>query len=73
MSIDMNSAHDHRSVRDGQGAPVTCLACGCRLEHDFATESWFHFGRHGGRDARGDRVECVDLPHDVWGRPALAA
>jgi hypothetical protein len=60
-----------RAVRDGQLGPVTCAACGCRLE---AAEDglWVHFGRLGGRDARGCRVECIDLDHLVNGR-VLAA
>jgi hypothetical protein len=63
-----------RSVRDGQGAPVTCAACGCRLEHSTASEpaTWFHFGRFAGRDARGCRVACVELAHDGFGLPAIA-
>jgi hypothetical protein len=63
----------YRVVRDGQGAPVTCAACGCRLElsaSDPAT--WFHFGRFAGRDARGCRVPCVELGHDEMGLPATA-
>lgn len=63
------------AVREGQLAPVTCHACGCRLE---AVESrdgveWFHYGRLGGRDARGDRVACIDAAHDAEGHAALAA
>lgn len=60
-----------RAVRDGQLGPVTCAACGCRLE---AAEDgmWVHFGRLGGRDARGCRVECIDLDHTANGR-VLAA
>ena len=55
------------AVRDGQGAPVTCAACGCRLS---ATgEAWFHFNPLGGRDARGCRVNCADAAHDAAGRP----
>lgn len=78
MTNDSGSDHDHRqdrSVRDGQIAPVTCDACGCRLEAVEGPEgvSWFHFGRLGGRDARGDRVVCLDAPHDAGGRTALAA
>jgi hypothetical protein len=63
------------AVRAGQLAPVTCGACGCRLEAMESEESvaWFHFGRLGGRDARGDRVACIDAPHDAEGRAALAA
>jgi hypothetical protein len=63
------------AVRDGQLAPVTCNACGCRLESvsSPAGEAWFHFGRIAGRDARGDRPACIDAPHDVGGHAALAA
>lgn len=65
----------HRAVRDGQLAPVTCDACGCRLESvgPSGHEGWFHFGRMGGRDARGCRVACVELEHDASGRASLAA
>jgi hypothetical protein len=63
------------AVRDGQIAPVTCDVCGCRLESVSSSgqEGWFHFGRMGGRDARGCRVACVELEHDASGRAALAA
>ena len=60
-----------RHVRDGQSAPVTCTACGCRLE-EIAPESWFHFGRFGGRDARGCRVGCAEAEHDARGLALLA-
>lgn len=62
------------AVRAGQVAPVTCQACGCRLEAvgDEAS-TWFHYGRLGGRDARGDRVVCIDAPHDAEGHADLAA
>jgi hypothetical protein len=56
-----------RAVRDGQGAPVTCAACGCRLTG--AADAWFHFSPMGGRDARGCRIACADAAHDVSGRP----
>jgi hypothetical protein len=63
-----------RAVRDGQGAPVTCATCGCRLEHIGSADpsSWFHFGRFAGRDARGCRVHCVDAAHDELGMPLAA-
>jgi hypothetical protein len=63
-----------RSVRDGQGAPVTCALCGCRLEYASTSEpsTWFHFGRFAGRDARGCRVSCVEMAHDVRGLAAAA-
>jgi hypothetical protein len=50
------------SVRDGRLAPVTCVACGCRLErHD--DDSWWHFRGRGDRDARGCIVACAEQPH----------
>ena len=69
-----SNRHRTKAVRDGQRAPVTCAACGCRLEKAASTDkpTWFHFGRFGGRDARGDRVECIELPHDALGLPVAA-
>lgn len=59
------------AVRDGQGAPVMCAACGCRLT---ATgDVWFHFNPIGGRDARGCRIGCADAAHDASGRPVAVA
>lgn len=54
------------AVRDGQGAPVTCSACGCRLTQ--SGDAWFHFSPIGGRDARGCRIACADAAHDASGR-----
>lgn len=59
------------AVRDGQGAPVTCAACGCRLAQ--TGEAWFHFNPLGGRDARGCRIGCVDAAHDSSGRAVALA
>jgi hypothetical protein len=59
------------AVRDGQGAPVTCAACGCRLAP--TGEAWFHFNPIGGRDARGCRIACADAAHDATGRPVSLA
>jgi hypothetical protein len=59
------------AVRDGQVAPVTCAACGCRLAQ--AGEGYVHFNPIGGRDARGDRVDCADAVHDATGRPIAVA
>lgn len=58
----------HRSVRGGHAAPVVCRACGCRLEAVDASR-FLHYGRLGGRDARGCRVDCAEREHDVLGRP----
>jgi hypothetical protein len=50
------------SVRDGRKAPVTCVACGCRLEpHEDGT--WWHFAGRDQRDARGCIVGCAEQPH----------
>jgi hypothetical protein len=58
------------AVRDGHAAPVTCASCGCRLVT--AGEVGFHFNPLAGRDARGCRVACSDVAHDLSGRPLLA-
>ena len=76
MSLELNRQPPRlRAVRDGQIAPVTCAACGCRLEPSGTADAapWFHFGRLGGRDARGDRPSCLDVPHDRTGLPILPA
>ena len=59
------------AVRDGQWAPVTCAACGCRLAP--AGEAFVHFNPIAGRDARGCRVDCADAVHDPTGRPIAVA
>jgi hypothetical protein len=58
------------AVRDGQGAPVTCATCGCRLE-GVGDGSYLHYGRLGGRDARGCRIDCAEAEHDASGRPVV--
>lgn len=59
------------AVRDGQGAPVTCAACGCRLV--VTGDVWFHYNPLAGRDARGCRIACADAAHDATGRPVSLA
>jgi len=66
-----NQPASPRSVRGGQGAPVVCSACGCRLE-SASDGRFFHYGRLGGRDARGCRVSCAESEHDVLGRPLVS-
>ena len=58
-------------VRDGHSGPVTCVSCGCRLQA--VGDGYMHFNPIGGRDARGDLVECADAVHDATGRPIAIA
>lgn len=70
---DPQPAWPHRQVEIVQG-PVTCAVCGCRLEAAAdSLAAWTHFNPLGGRDARGCRVDCVDLPHDAHGRTLVGA
>lgn len=59
------------AVRDGQSAPVTCAACGCRLAKTVG--GYVHFNPIAGRDARGDQVDCADALHDESGRAIAVA
>jgi hypothetical protein len=52
--------------------PVTCAACGCRLERSSA-DTYTHFSPMAGRDARGCKVDCADAPHDRTGRALTPA
>ncbi len=70
------SSHDTQESSAGARGrtPVTCAACGCRLEaatgaHD---GEYHHFQPFDGRDARGCRVDCVGLVHDSSGRVVVA-
>lgn len=71
-SFDTSGIIDATEIFNG---PVTCSACGCRLQHSAANgiEAWFHFAPMGGKDARGDRIACADAPHDSRGRALVAA
>jgi hypothetical protein len=63
-----------RALHREDSLVLTCAACGCRLT---ARESlsdggeygpdaaWRHFWGQPGRDGRGCRVDCVDLPHRI--------
>jgi hypothetical protein len=57
------------AVRDGRLAPVTCVACGCRLTT--SGDAFVHFEGFGGRDARGCRIDCAESMHDATGRPLV--
>jgi len=59
------------AVRDGRAAPVTCSACGCRLDLSETSSgvAWAHFNPIAGRDARGCRVPCSDASHAANGLP----
>jgi hypothetical protein len=69
--LDSTETRPSFSSRSDQGGPVTCAACGCRLQPVGPSDAtaFFHFGALGGRDARGCRVDCSDLAHDAFGRP----
>lgn len=71
----MSEAIRTQAVRDGRRAPVTCSACGCRLEPVGrpGAEAWFHFAGPAGHDARGCNPACVGLAHDAAGRATVAA
>jgi hypothetical protein len=62
------------SSRSNERGPVTCAACGCRLQSASGARDgeYYHFSPLGGRDARGCRVGCVDAAHDRSGRPVYA-
>jgi hypothetical protein len=54
-----------RAVRPEGSQVVACERCGCRLTTDAGTGSWVHFSGIPGSDARGCRVECVELAHEL--------
>lgn len=62
------------SGREAAGGPVTCSACGCRLERGSRNGSaaWYHFAPMAGRDARGCKVDCAGEAHDASGRALVA-
>lgn len=64
-----------QGVRDGRQAPVTCSACGCRLEAIGrpGAQAWFHYAGDRAHDARGCSVDCVTVAHDARGRATVAA
>jgi hypothetical protein len=61
-----NTSGGNGSASTGD-SPVTCSACGCRLERAEDLRGWLHFSPMAGRDARGCRVACADEVHDARG------
>jgi hypothetical protein len=71
---DANPTTGFRALVSDAYGPVTCAACGCRLQGvgPEGAQAYFHFGGSNGRDARGCRVECAELVHDARGRAQAA-
>ena len=67
------------ATREGDGAALTCAACGCRLTARERVAgmgpdaAWRHFAGAFGRDARGCRIDCVDEPHRMASVQSAAA
>ena len=65
------TASMERFVRSDANGPVVCGNCGCRLQAPnawldgdaSANASWRHFEGLPGRDARGCRMDCIDVAH----------
>lgn len=69
--LDANHRHSFPfGAFDLASGPVTCAACGCRLQPSGTADDspWYHYAPIAGRDARGCRVGCVDAAHDANGR-----
>jgi len=67
--------HPYWLTSPDPAGPVTCYACGCRLQPADGSDgqSWRHFSSMiPGRDARGDRPPCADAEHDRRGHPVEA-
>jgi hypothetical protein len=60
-------------LSDRVARPVTCSTCGCRLEASTGARDgeYRHYGIFDGRDARGCKVDCVELVHDLEGHPLV--
>jgi hypothetical protein len=67
-------AYDTNGIQGAElrTGPVTCTACGCRLERA-RPDAWRHFSPMAGRDARGCKIDCADADHDRSGRALVAA
>lgn len=53
-----------RAVQPAGLSVVTCERCGCRLAAAL-DGTWHHFRGVPGADARGCRVGCADLAHEL--------
>ncbi|HEY1168775.1 MAG TPA: hypothetical protein VGE81_07380 [Candidatus Limnocylindrales bacterium] len=70
-----------RAIHRDESFVLTCAACGCRLTPRESLAdggllgpdaAWRHFWGLPGRDARGCRVECIDMPHRITPLEAAA-
>lgn len=70
-----------RALHRDESLVLTCAACGCRLTPRESLAdggllgpdaAWRHFWGLPGRDARGCRVECIDMPHRITPLEAAA-
>jgi hypothetical protein len=70
-----------RALHRDESFVLTCAACGCRLTPRESLAdggllgpdaAWRHFWGLPGRDARGCRVECIDMPHRITPLEAAA-
>ncbi|HEY5433654.1 MAG TPA: hypothetical protein VIK13_00350 [Candidatus Limnocylindrales bacterium] len=67
MAFPAYNTNGNSGSAETAGGPVTCSACGCRLQHAADLNGWLHFSPMAGRDARGCSVSCADEVHDARG------
>ena len=70
-----------RALHRDESFVLTCAACGCRLTPRESLAdggllgpdaAWRHFWGLPGRDARGCRRDCIDMPHRITPLEAAA-
>jgi hypothetical protein len=70
-----------RALHRDESFVLTCAACGCRLTPRESLAdggllgpdaAWRHFWGLPGRDARGCRLDCIDMPHRITPLEAAA-
>jgi hypothetical protein len=71
-----------RAMHRAGSLVLTCSVCGCRLtareslgdSGEYGPDAaWRHYPGLTGRDGRGCRVTCVDLPHRIGALEAASA